>query len=745
MTSFVDKRLLDEALRTAKELDRKLNRKIATEGVPVVTSSIGTDTKGIEVNAPPGFKTSSEKLGFDFMNVNDIVDNVVNRSISMPPLPNDKKSVIVFPAVTERKSSEGGFVDIEMPFKGVMTDLVTYEFLKSREVYARFTYSFTTLMLFALNRYRTKMGLAETDIGFIFKGGDVLRQIIEKFADEESGEFTNFFREHFGQFFKKSDADFQIAINPNIPEPKYTQVYKDMQIMAYCILVRVRTIYLGEHTYSTDFEMLKPEYAVPVLKKYVDKLNATADNLPADNPYKNVKFISLVYDNLAYTDPAYADMMRDLKFDMILDRNLSIDDSSVGGDYDDPEKGEGESRSQATYKAFVNDISQGIGGSNRADIRITKITNNDVDQYEPEDMKKNVAIYKMRYPNKSKYTNKMNDSKFYQDNFGDNDRNSMYITANNSLFFDSALDSSIIFALVRAKINFRAFYLTTDKKVGVLNIGGEFIDVSIPHKKAMEMKHFFFENEKNVMNERLIKLTMNYPSLPTPFSYHTYSINYYIYDLLKMLFEEVRYSYLDPKYSKRIARVWVLFVVNMFYGENNPEAKYIPFLDQVAKIRDFCAKIASASSSAPMKDIAQKVAAASADKSHSGVQNLLKTIVGVDFTFVENESIRSEMERFLHHLIIQFAYAEEDLVNKKENRYAKLPTMFEDFRKVLEDIHKLISIKIKPQMPTMNRLQEMKFFGGARGKTDAEYKEKYLKYKMKYEALSKKMKSIMKD
>ena len=142
-----------------------------------------------------------------------------------------------------------------------------------------------------------------------------------------------------------------------------------------------------------------------------------------------------------------------------------------------------------------------------------------------------------------------------------------YITFNEALEFITD-DRIVRFNLIRTKINFNIKF-KINNQIRYENIGGEFIDVSIPHKTDSNIKYFFENYESNVH-----KVTYKAPckkahyiifSNPdTEFLQKTYTLNYIYYDLHKILFINTYYPWEDNKYEKRLYRLFYLSHIDFF-------------------------------------------------------------------------------------------------------------------------------------------------------------------------------------
>lgn len=115
------------------------------------------------------------------------------------------------------ETQKEGFVDESRDIKAVFTDLVVNEFFRTPEsLYNFFETTYTTIDK-ELDAYRKKHDLSNRSIFFIFKGGNVLKMLANaEILNRLPAEARSLLESKFGQYFKRSDADFSVFIDPNL-------------------------------------------------------------------------------------------------------------------------------------------------------------------------------------------------------------------------------------------------------------------------------------------------------------------------------------------------------------------------------------------------------------------------------------------------------------------------------------------------------------------------------------------------
>jgi hypothetical protein len=122
----------------------------------------------------------------------------------------------------------------------------------------------------------------------------------------------------------------------------------------------------------------------------------------------------------------------------------------------------------------------------------------------------------------------------------------MFIQMNQTLDFNSS-SGRIKFNLVRTKVCFNFVFEKPDGQKMTKLVGGELIDVSIPHRLDDNFRHFYENNGP----ENLLQLyRLSYGKKQLEFLSYTYF--YLAHDLEFILFKFVKKPWQTPKYEKRI-------------------------------------------------------------------------------------------------------------------------------------------------------------------------------------------------
>ncbi len=116
------------------------------------------------------------------------------------------------------------------------------------------------------------------------------------------------------------------------------------------------------------------------------------------------------------------------------------------------------------------------------------------------------------------------------------------------------------FNLLRTKINFKI-----NNKI---DLAGELIDISIPHKKDSNMKKLNTTKKYNKFIKDNIKTIKRYD-----FKYNLMKIPFLIKDLHNVLYIQNKYPWMDKKYKKRLARL--LYFIFLYDIDNKKVSMYL--------------------------------------------------------------------------------------------------------------------------------------------------------------------------
>lgn len=131
------------------------------------------------------------------------------------------------------------------------------------------------------------------------------------------------------------------------------------------------------------------------------------------------------------------------------------------------------------------------------------------------------------------------------------------------------------FFLSRSKITFEVFY-TKDGIIKRKPIGGELIDVSLPHRHDDRLRAFLDNYDKNIANYTLIS-----EDRKEQFTMKSYSLLNLAEDLQFILFDSFLRPWEDKKYEKRLKRLFFLYIIEMLGKLGLGSSEIIKYVDDV--------------------------------------------------------------------------------------------------------------------------------------------------------------------
>lgn len=424
--------------------------------------------------------------------------------------------------------------------KGIATDIVTNVFLADSECMYNFLGLIVNRFERAIRTYIRMNRLKDGDIFFLYKGGNILRIISSDFLRELPRSANLIIQNYYEQFFKKSDADFSIIINPDLPN--FDRIQEDMTLISFFLQGEIRNVI--EHS-KTDYLAIykyKPEYREVLLSPYYEKaMNAECFRDDRNSLYGG-RMRGIVLKNTIIGDTSRLYKKRN---DFIIQ---FMDDKDV-------EKME-RSRSRSRSKNRKHSKSRSRSRSkNRTKSRSRSRSKN---------RKQSKSRSRSRSKNRTRPQERPTDPNqryTVQYEVGSND-SIMTVQSNTTIEKQVSTKKGdrylIKFNLIRTKINFNFVIETKRGGVRGFNIGGELIDISIPHRDDNKSTHFYHEYKKHVQMYKL-----SYPQKPD-FLFRSYKYTYLISDLEYILFIYVDLPWEDNKYLKRINRLFYLYVIDMF-------------------------------------------------------------------------------------------------------------------------------------------------------------------------------------
>lgn len=429
---------------------------------------------------------------FNDKQINDMINEAKNNK-NLKNMVIEMKKEITFEKNTYEELNE--FRKCVNPIRNISTDFVNEYGLREESNILWFLLIIYVTIDKALDLYKQKHGLNESQIKFIYKGGNCLRAMFIKHSNTLSYNMKKEMYERYKDVFKKSDVDTTIKIDPTLDDDTFKKHYENVQTLIFVILQHIRHEYMNDG-HILNFNTYNNEFIEKICEKYKINFQNTINELQKKCDYYNdMKILDFCTLNKK-VDPVIKNKFNDKNnYDTTISNNKALQLLTIGTLTSDPNN---------------------LHSLNKRDYGI--IQQND----------KHYIKYFKNYV----------------------DQNSIYIYWN-ELIGEKRNVTHTKFALIRMKLNAKLYY-EKNSKVGILDIGGELLDVSFTHKDASEAT-MFDDNDY----EQFIFVRDNITLKILSFG----SLNY-TFDIIKMIYIDVEYKpWTDSKYIKRIKRLEFLYLI----------------------------------------------------------------------------------------------------------------------------------------------------------------------------------------
>jgi len=372
------------------------------------------------------------------------------------------------------ENNEEIYNDYSKDVKTLCTTFVTNELLKTNNNMFLFILLIITTFEDAIKEYVKQNSVKGEDIIFLYKSGNILRMITQK--------FLNYIPEYdiiqdMMEYFKKGDCDFTIYINPYMPKDKFNKIHKDMTILSFCLLEHLREYFLFSKEEYFSYFNYNENYQKEILQRFKKMGNTMECFTDSTSPYYNCKIDKFNFNPVSNQDDKYIKFMEERKTD--------------------------------------------------------------------------IGLYNIN--------NACSDNEF------------IYLQWNEALFFKKSENEFAHFNLLRAKVNFNiSLKNTKTHKIRKINVGGELIDVSIPHFEDKKLKTFFHSIKDNSSSYTIRNEDLNHNINELNFT--GLSFPYMIYDTEEQVFGNdnskcAEMPWNGKKYEKRLHRLLFLYFIELFQNK----------------------------------------------------------------------------------------------------------------------------------------------------------------------------------
>ena len=420
----------------------------------------------------------------------------------------------------QRFQKQTDYTDYNRDFKDIMTKFVVNEFYKTDEENANFIQLITDIFDNMIDAYCLNEQLENNDILFLYKGGNVLRVLALEAMNSQPGEMKDDLMKAYEQYFKKSDADFTIYINPNMDEAKFRKTYDDLSVMTFICLSYIRAIFFQDLASHFSYARLNKNIKQQILTSYLGKLNSSSSLQDQTNEYFGGEFISLRLGNE----------------EVGKDKPITLN----------PLPGSQAAKIEKSDEEAKTDFGGQQNGS-RQDHLIVDDTQSGELIYYTTPIINFFQKYNMLQTDEGKRI-----LQFILGPLGRTNSSSIYVSYNSTLDFAKSK-----FNLMRAKVNFGSEFRTKNGDIIKKNLNGELIDVSIIDLKTLKLPGMSVHEDLSRVRQYVDS------SLGVTMRFKSYSLKFFIHDLVFIVFENAEFPWEDRKYAKRLARLFFLYLIDM--------------------------------------------------------------------------------------------------------------------------------------------------------------------------------------
>lgn len=239
----------------------------------------------------------------NIINQYDIISLVKNYTLDL-----DKKM---------KKFENNNNNDHNRELKNFFTDIVTNYILDEDSLF-NLLYIINKLYTQSINIYIEKNKLNNNDIIFLLKGGNILKFMAEKFWNELPKEAMYKLIDIYKPYFKRSDLDFGIYINPNLNNSM--KIIQEITIVSYKIQLIITDILSNNTNLFFKWFKYNKSYQNNLLCSFLKNINNLDILKNQDSLYFNNKFTKINFLSKNYTN------QNDKYIKFLIDENTSITD-----------------------------------------------------------------------------------------------------------------------------------------------------------------------------------------------------------------------------------------------------------------------------------------------------------------------------------------------------------------------------------------------------------------------------------
>lgn len=190
------------------------------------------------------------------------------------------------------------YVNPSMEYKSICTDFVNRSFLSQKSNVFEYLRLVIDVFTDAIREYCQQQSIDGERIRFVYKGGNILRIVANEFVLELPGHASDIINEFYNPFFKRTDADFSIYIDPKLPN--FDIIVEDLTTITWKLQQLIRDTIVAEPTKYLDFFRLNQEAQIAALEWLLEQLQlAKTKDDPSNKTFFGGKFNGVKFDGTA--------------------------------------------------------------------------------------------------------------------------------------------------------------------------------------------------------------------------------------------------------------------------------------------------------------------------------------------------------------------------------------------------------------------------------------------------------------
>lgn len=165
------------------------------------------------------------------------------------------------------------YINPTMEYKGLATDLVNKWFLAQKTNVFHFLRLVVTGFNDGIRSYCLKREIDPERIRFVYKGGNILRIVANEFVLELPGHASDVINDFYNAFFKRTDADFSIYIDPKLPN--FEVIHNDLTHLTWMLQRTIREQILADPAKYFDYYRLNSVSQMKMLSEFFAQIQSS--------------------------------------------------------------------------------------------------------------------------------------------------------------------------------------------------------------------------------------------------------------------------------------------------------------------------------------------------------------------------------------------------------------------------------------------------------------------------------------